>query len=424
MSATPASAAERHPMTRTLMILFAIASGAAVGSLYYAQPLLDIIARDLHVGEGTAGLLVTATQLGYAVGILFIVPLGDRHNRRNLVPLMMVLSAVALVGCAVAPNIVLLTVALVAVGLTTVSGQILVPFAGDLSDDATRGRVVGMVVSGLLTGILAARIVSGLVAGITGWRIVFVAAAVLLVVLAVLLYRQTPVVAAKTSVPYRALLRSIATIIRGEPLLRVVMVFGAIGFATFTMFWTALTFLLSGPPYHYSAAVIGLFGVAGLVGTLAAQTAGRLHDRGRSVSATGVSWLLAVAAWAAAELGAHSLVWLLIAILALDVATQARNIMNQAQIFAISAASRSRINTAYVAGNFIGGAVGSIAATLLWAAGGWSAVVIAGIALSLGGFVLWLATRNGVLSPPLRSPRTWTSPRPGAREAATEHEHR
>ncbi|MCI2423246.1 MFS transporter [Saccharopolyspora sp. K220] len=412
------TSAERYRMTRALMVLFAVASGAAVGSLYYAQPLLDIIARDLHVGEGTAGLLVTATQLGYAAGILFIVPLGDRHNRRDLVPLMMILSAVALAGCAVAPNIIVLTIALVAVGVTTVAGQILVPFAGDLSDEATRGRVVGVVVSGLLTGILAARIVSGLVAGVAGWRVVFIAAAVLLVLLAALLYRQTPVVPAKTSVMYQALLRSIATIIRQEPLLRIVMVFGAIGFATFTMFWTALTFLLSGPPYHYSAVVIGLFGVAGLVGTLAAQTAGRLHDRGRSVSATGVSWLLAVAAWAAAGLGAHSLVWLLVGILALDVATQARNIMNQAQIFAISAESRSRINTAYVAGNFIGGAVGSIAATLLWAAGGWNAVVIAGVALSLVGFVLWLATRNGVLRQRRPNPRVWTAP--SARESVPE----
>jgi predicted MFS family arabinose efflux permease len=228
---------------------------------------------------------------------------------------------------------------------------------------------------------------------------VFVVAAVLMVMLAALVYGRTPIVPAKTSVSYKVLLRSIATIIRREPLLRVVMVFGAIGFATFTMFWTALTFLLSGPPYNYSATVIGLFGVAGLLGTMAAQTAGRLHDRGRSVIGTGLSWILATASWVASALGAHSLAWLLLGILALDIATQARNIMNQAQIFAISADARSRINTAYVAGNFVGGAIGSIAATLLWAAGGWTAVVIAGGVLSLAGFVLWLATRTNILRP-------------------------
>jgi predicted MFS family arabinose efflux permease len=379
------------------MILFAVAGGAAVGNLYYAQPLLDIIARDLHVGEGPAGLLVTGTQIGYAVGIVFIVPLGDRHNRRILVPLMMLVCAVALVGCALAPNVVVLTIALVAVGVTTVSGQILVPFAGDLADDAARGRAVGIVVSGLLTGILAARIVSGLIAGAGGWRIVFVVAAALMVVLAFSLYRAIPVVPAKTAVGYRALLRSIATIVRREPLLRIIMGFGALGFATFTMFWTALTFLLSGPPYHYSATVIGLFGVAGLIGTLAAQGAGRLHDRGWSAAGTGISWLLVIAALAASDVGAHSLTWLLIGIVMLDVATQARNIMNQAQIFAISAEARSRINTAYIAGNFVGGAIGSFAATLLWAFGGWNAVILAGFALSLAGAALWVSARSRVL---------------------------
>jgi predicted MFS family arabinose efflux permease len=395
----PAAPARRPQLTRTVMILFAIAGGAAVGNLYYAQPLLDIIAQDLHVGQGPAGLLVTGTQIGYAVGIVFIVPLGDRHNRRLLVPFMMIVCAVALVGCALAPDIVLLTIALVAVGVTTVSGQILVPFAGDLADDATRGRAVGIVVSGLLTGILAARIVSGLVAAAGGWRIVFVVAAALMVVLAFALYRATPVVPAKTASGYGVLLRSIVTIVRREPQLRIIMVFGALGFATFTMFWTALTFLLSGPPYHYSATVIGLFGVAGLIGTLAAQGAGRLHDRGWSAVSTGLSWLFVIAALAAAELGAHSLTWLLIGIVVLDVATQARNIMNQAQIFAISAEARSRINTAYIAGNFVGGAIGSLAATLLWAAGGWTAVVLAGVVLSLAGAALWAGAKGRIRNP-------------------------
>jgi predicted MFS family arabinose efflux permease len=389
-----------HRMTRLLMLLFAVAGGAAVGNLYYAQPLLDLIARDLHAGQGPAGLLVTATQIGYALGIVFIVPLGDRHNRRRLVPCMMLLCALALAGCAAAPSIAVLAVALTAVGVTTVSGQILVPFAGDLSGDGTRGRVVGVIVSGLITGILTARILSGLVAGAAGWRVVFVAAAVLMVALAGLLYRATPVVAARTSASYRHLLRSVATIVRQEPLLRVVMAFGAIGFATFTLFWTALTFLLSGAPYHYSATVIGLFGVAGLMGSLATQSAGRLHDRGWSVAGTGVSWLLAIAAWGAADLGGSSLAWLIVGILALDVATQSRNIMNQAQILAISPEARSRVNTAYIAGNFVGGATGSLVASLLWADGGWHAVVLAGGVLSLAGLALWLYARTRVMRRP------------------------
>ena len=377
-------------LSRALVLLFAVASGAAVGNLYYAQPLLDVIAADLHIGQGPAGLLITATQVGYALGIMFIVPLGDVRNRRRLVPLMMGLSALSLAACAAAPGVVVLLLALVAVGLSTVAGQILIPFAGDLADDASRGRVVGIVVSGALTGILFARIISGLIAGVAGWRVVFLAAAVLMLGLAAVLYRAVPVAPAKTAQPYRALLRSVLTLVRRERTLRVAMSYGAIGMASFTLFWTGLTFLLSGPPYGYSTAVIGLFSLAGLVGTVSAQGAGRLHDRGWSNSATGVFWLLAMLAWVVCGVGRYSLVWLLLGIVVLDIATQGQRILNQAQIFASSAGARSRMNTAYVTGNFVGGAVGSITGSVLWAAGGWVAVCIAGAALSALAFGLWL----------------------------------
>ncbi|HEX4253366.1 MAG TPA: MFS transporter [Pseudonocardia sp.] len=389
----PAGEAAPARLSGALVLLFAVASGAAVGNLYYAQPLLDVIAADLQIGQGPAGLLVTATQVGYALGIMFIVPLGDVRNRRRLVPLMMGLSALSLAACAAAPGLVVLLLALVAVGLSTVAGQILIPFAGDLADDASRGRVIGVVVSGALTGILFARIVSGLIAGVAGWRVVFLAAAVVMLGLAAVLYRAVPAEPAKAAQPYRALLRSVLTLVRREHTLRVAMSYGAIGMATFTLFWTGLTFLLSGPPYGYSTAVIGLFSLAGLIGSMSAQGAGRLHDRGWSTSATGVFWLLAILAWVVCGLGRYSLVWLLLGIVVLDIATQGQRILNQAQIFAISAEARSRLNTAYVAGNFVGGALGSITGSVLWAAGGWVAVSIAGGALSAVAFALWLTLK-------------------------------
>ena len=397
-SAITARTARPARMTRPLMWLFAIAAGAAVGNLYYAQPLLSVIARSLHVPQATAGLLVTATQLGYAAGIFFIVPLGDIRDRRRLVPVMATLSGTALAACALAPDFVVLMIAMAAVGVTTVTGQVLTAFAGDLSDDASRGRVVGIVVSGLLTGILLARILAGLIAGAAGWRTVFGVAAVLMAVLAALLRRALPSAPAKASESYGSLLRSVFTLVRRQRVLQIMMVYGVISFATFTLFWTALTFLLSGAPYHYPASVIGLFAVAGLVGALAAQGAGRLHDRGWSNPAIGLSWLLATAAWAVSALGGRSLLWLLIAIVVFDIAIQSQRILNQARIFAISAEARSRINTAYVTGSFIGGAAGSIAAAILWSAGGWNAVVIAGVCLSLAAASLWLIRtlrRNG-----------------------------
>ena len=172
------------------------------------------------------------------------------------------------------------------------------------------------------------------------------------------------------------------------------MLLGAMGFAVFTMFWTALTFLLSNAPYHYPTSAIGVFGVAGLVGAVAAQGAGRLHDRGRSVAGTGLAWLLVIVAWTIGWLGGHVLVVLVLAIVVLDIGVQGQNILNQSRVFQISAEARSRLNTAYIAGNFVGGALGSLSATLLWSAGGWTAVCAAGIGLSCLGVLLWLATRG------------------------------
>src|SRR3954469_19396153 len=226
----------QQTMTRRLTLLFAVAGGAAVGNLYWAQPLLDFIARDLRASPAAAGWLVTATQLGYAAGILFIVPLGDVMDRRRLIPLMMLGATVALGLCAVAPSFVLLLVALTLVGVTTVSGQLLTPLAGDLATDADRGAVVGTVVSGILIGILLSRTISGLVADAFGWRSIYVGAAVLDVVLAVLLWRAIPDLEPKTRVRYPALIASVFLVVRRERVARWTLVMSGIGFALFTMF--------------------------------------------------------------------------------------------------------------------------------------------------------------------------------------------
>ena len=217
-------------MNQRLTFLFAVAGGAAVGNLYWSQPLLDFIAHDLRTGTGSAGWLVTATQIGYAIGVFLFVPLGDLVNRRILVPIALLCSTAALVLCAVSPTFPVLLVALALVGLTTVSGQILVPLAGDLADDATRGRVVGAVVSGILIGILASRTVSGLIAGIAGWRAIYVLAAVFSLTLAVLLYRKIPTLPSRTGLRYPALLASVFTIIRRERSIRWGLVLGGTSF--------------------------------------------------------------------------------------------------------------------------------------------------------------------------------------------------
>jgi predicted MFS family arabinose efflux permease len=384
-------------VTRKLTFLFAAAAGAAVANLYWAQPLLDFIARDLHASTASAGWLVTATQVGYAAGILLVVPLGDVLSRRRLIPAMMACAAVALVGCAVAPSFGVLLVAITVLGVTTVAGQLLTPLAGDLADDAQRGRVVGIVVSGLLTGILLSRTLSGLIADAAGWRTVFAVAAAVDVAFAIVLFRVIPPLAPKARLSYPALIASVGAVIRRERALRWTMALGATGFGVFTMFWTALTFLLSAPPFSYPVSVIGLFGLAGLAGALAAQRSGRLHDRGWSVPATGASWALALVAFIVAAVAGRTVAGLLVAIVALDIAIQSANILNQSRLFAISGEARSRLNTAYIAGNFIGGAIGSAAATALWSAGGWTAVTITAAGLSCLALAIWAAGRRGPL---------------------------
>ncbi|WP_375430589.1 MFS transporter [uncultured Friedmanniella sp.] len=384
-------------MTRRLTFLFALAGGAAVGNLYWSQPLLDFIARDLRTDTASAGWLVTATQLGYALGILLFVPLGDLLNRRFLVPVALLCSAAALGASSLAPTFTVLIVTLALVGLTTVSGQILVPLAGDLADDATRGRAVGTVVAGILTGILASRTVSGLIAGVAGWRAIYVAAAVLAVVLAVLLFRAIPSMEPRTRLRYPELIGSVFSIVRRERVIRWSLVLGGTSFGVFTMFWTSLTFLLSAPPFSFSVSIIGLFGLVGLAGAIAAQRAGRLHDRGLAVPAIGVAWSVVLLAFVVAWLGATSVALLVVAIILLDVAIQGHNIMLQTRMFQVDPSARSRINTAFITNNFIWGAVGSGLATFLWSHGGWTAVTVAGAALSAFALSVWAAGRRGPL---------------------------
>jgi predicted MFS family arabinose efflux permease len=390
----------RPTIGRGLTFLFAVAAGAAVGNLYWAQPLLDLVAGDLGESTANAGWLVTTTQLGYALGILLVVPLGDVTNRRRLVPLALLAAAVALGLCALAPSFGFLVAALGLVGLVTVGGQLLTPLAGDLATDADRGAVVGTVVSGILTGILLSRTVSGFVADAFGWRSIYVGAAVLDVVLAILLWRAIPDLEPKARVRYPALIGSVFTVIRRERVVRWTLVLAGLGFALFTMFWTALTFLLSGPPFSYSVSVIGLFGLVGLVGAIAAQRAGRLHDAGWSVRASGLGWALVVVAFGLAALAGRSVVLIVVAILLLDIAIQGINILNQTRMFAVSGEERSRLNTAFVTSNFLCGAVGSVLASVLWSAGGWTAVTLCGAGLAVVALVVWAFGRRGPLVVP------------------------
>jgi predicted MFS family arabinose efflux permease len=376
-------------MTRGMVALFAVACGISVANLYYAQPLLPLISRQFHIGSGTADLAVTAAQIGYGIGLALIVPLGDILIRRRLVPGILVVAALALFTASAAPDITVLLIAVAIAGITSVSAQILVPFAASLASEQERGRVVGTVMSGLLIGILLARTFSGLIAEVAGWRTVFVVAGVMVLGLSARLSRRLPDERSRPSIVYRELLGSVVHLMRTEPLLRLRSAIGALAFATFNVVWTSLAFLLAGPPYHESEAVIGLFGLLGAAGALAASFSGRLADRGLERWVSGGALAVTAASMALLALGSDRL-WALIAgILLVDLGIQAVHIQNQQLIFGIDPAARSRLNTGYMVSYFIGGAIGSAATGLAYAAGGWASVMTLGACFSGAGLLLW-----------------------------------
>jgi predicted MFS family arabinose efflux permease len=381
-------------ISRGLTLLFAFAAGAAVGNLYWAQPMLKYIGDSFGVSTSVASLLITVTQIGYAIGIFLVVPLGDAMNRRRLIPAIMAASAVALAASAFAPSFNLLLVGLALVGVTTITGQLLLPMAGDLARDEQRGSVVGTVASGTLTGIVVSRMISGLLADAFGWRAIYVTAAVLTAFLAVLLARAVPTLPPRPPVRYSKLLGSVFAVVRQHRAAQGILMIGSAAFAVFTMFWTGLTFLLSSAPFSYSATQIGLVGLAGLAGTLAAKSAGQLHDRGLGAPATGTALFLALVSLAIAGLGSTSIIVVLVGTVLLQAAIQAVNVLNQISLFALDPDARSRLNTAFVTGNFIGGAIGSALAGVLWQFGGWLAITVVGAALIALAFIAWLSHRK------------------------------
>ena len=378
-------------VSRGLVLLMAAACGAAAANLYYAQPLLHTLGHAFGVSQPTAGLLVTVTQLGYVAGLALLVPLGDLRERRGLISGTLVVTALALAGAGAAPGLAVFAIAIAVVGVTSVVAQIIVPLSSLLASEHERGAVVGTVMSGLLIGILTARTISGLVAAAVGWRAVFLLAATGMLVLSATLRRALPRVPVATTVGYGTLLRSVLTLIAAEPVLRRRMALGAVGFGCFSALWTALAFLLAGPPFHYGNATIGLFGLAGLAGAAAATLAGRLADRGHGTATTSAASLVLIASWAILAAGVHSALVLIVGIAVLDLAVQGLHISNQSAIYSLDPEARSRLTTAYMVSCFLGGAILSALASALYASGGWGAVCALGAVTAALGLLVWLA---------------------------------
>lgn len=388
------SANSDRRMTPAKTVVFAIAAGLAVGNLYLSQPLFQIIASSLGVSSSTAAMLVTITQFGYALGIFLLVPLGDVLNLRRLIPLILSLSAVMLIVSALAPTFSVLLAALGGLGLTTVSAQLLTPLASELAEPERRGRVISTVASGALIGILLSRTISGLVADLLGWRAIYGIAAGVAFIVAIILYNIIPRLEPREQISYPRLLGSVFTTVARHRAAPLTLVISAASFAVFSLFWTSLTYLLTASPFSYSAGQIGLLGLAGLAGALAARRAGVLHDRGWSVPVTGGALVLLALSLVAAWVVKSSIIGLIIVVIVLDIATQTTLVLGQTRLLALPGSARSRLNTAFVVSNFLGGAIGSIIAGPLWAFDGWTAIMFAALAITLAGLIIWAALRT------------------------------
>jgi len=391
-------------LTAPIILLMSVATGLAVASNYYAQPLLHTIGQQFSISNATAGTIVTTAQLSYAVGLMLLVPLGDMFERRSLIVLMNLLSAGGLLISAFSTSISMLIIGTALTGMLSVVAQILVPFAATLAAPHERGKAVGTVMSGLLLGILLARTAAGALADVGSWRTVYWVAAILMLCMSAVLWRVLPRYQSPTAMSYPQLLGSILRMFVEEPLFRARSLIGGLLFAAFSMLWTPLTFLLAGPPYEYSNTTIGLFGLAGAAGAYAANRFGRLADRGLGNLATRVGLLLLLGSWGLMAFGQVSVLALLAGILVQDLAIQGVHVTNTSSIYRLRPEARSRLTAGYVTCYFIGGASGSLVSSWLYAHFGWPAVVIAGAVLAT------LTLAYGALAPSARIPEMPSPP--------------
>ncbi|TEU26015.1 MFS transporter [Acinetobacter seifertii] len=383
-------------MPRGVILLFAIASGASVANVYYAQPLLDILAKDFNLSNASIGGVVTATQIGCALALLFLVPLGDLVNRRRLMTLQLLALVSALLVVAFAHSVSVLLAGMLAVGLLgTAMTQGLIAYAASAAAPHEQGHVVGTAQSGVFIGLLLARIFSGGISDIAGWRGVYFCAAILMLILALPLWKRLPHLKTQpVNMRYLQLLTSMFKLLRQEKVLQVRGVLALLMFAAFNIFWSALVLPLSAPPYSFSHTVIGAFGLVGAVGALAAARAGHRADHGYAQSTSAIALLILLSAWIPLSLMDYSLWALIIGIVLLDLGGQALHVTNQSMIFRTHPEAHSRLVGLYMLFYAVGSGLGAISTTVTYAYAGWLGVCTLGASVSCLALLFWWITRK------------------------------
>lgn len=397
-SPLPSDRQNTTDMPRSLIWLFSIASGLSVANVYYAQPLLDALAGDFGISHAAIGGVVTATQLGCALALLFVVPLGDNVDRKRLMAIQLLALVAALISVGIAQTSSTLLAGMLATGmLGTAMTQGLIAYAASAASPHEQGRVIGAAQGGVFIGLLLARVFSGGISDIAGWRGVYLCAAVLMVIIAFPLWWKLPRLPdVPTVMSYPQLIGSMLTLLRKEKVLQVRGILALLMFAAFNIFWSALVLPLSSPPYNFSHTAIGAFGLAGVVGALAATRAGQWADRGYARNTSAAALVILLLAWWPLSLMDRSLGILLIGIVLLDLGGQALHVTNQSLIFRTRPEAHSRLVGLYMLFYATGSGFGAIGTTITYAAVGWQGVCLLGGTVSLLALLFWWITQKSV----------------------------
>jgi predicted MFS family arabinose efflux permease len=368
-------------LTKPLLWLMATTAGLGIANLYYNQPLLDQMRTELHITATTIGTIPTATQIGYALGMLFLVPLGDMLQRKRLVLIFTTLAALAAAAIANAPSFDTLVAASFLFGIATMTPQLLVPLAAQLAPPERKGKTVGFMVSGILLGILLARTFSGFVGAAYGWRTAFALAAALQAVMVVVLACVLPHTAPTYRGHYLGLLATVWHLMRDQPVLREAALFGAMLFGSFMVFWSNLIHLMETPAFALGPRAVGLYGLLGAAAALLCPWAGGITDRSSPRRVTGLMIAVAAASYGIFWLGRDSLAVIALGVLVMDIGVQLGHVTNQGRIFRLVPSAQSRLQTAYMFCYFVGGGIGSALGAWAWSHYGWAGVCGAAVAM-------------------------------------------
>ncbi|WEG74463.1 MFS transporter [Vagococcus intermedius] len=366
-------------MSKKLTFIMALVCGISIASLYYVQPLEGMIASELGIQVGQMGLAPTLSQVGYALGLLFIVPLGDIFERKKLIIFMLSLVSIVLLLTGLVSQYPLLMILMLAIGLTSIVPQLIIPFAGQLANPSERGSVLGIVTGGLLIGILLSRTFSGFIGAYYGWRAVYFSGVGLAIFLIILVSAVFPKNKPLSNLSYKELMLSLPKLFMSQAVVRESAYNGFFIFGAFNIFWSTLVFLMESPTYQMGSKEVGYIGLVGVIGALASVFMGKVSDRKGARVGVGLGTLIETVSFVVLWLLGHHLLGLIVGVILLDLGTQSAQVSNQSRIQSLGDENRSRNNTIFMFSYFIGGASGSLLGSLAWQMAGWSGVCALGM---------------------------------------------